>query len=168
MTELLLGEKLIQLISFKLGSEAYCIPINKVLEVNRKVKITLVPNSPDFIEGIINLRGQIVPVIDLAKRFSLISDQHLSSASESRIVIVESSQQRVGFIVDEVQEVMRLHESSVKAAPALLATQIERDYIAGVVVKGEALIIILDVDRVFASHELSALGQVSKPSEEIL
>ena len=101
-----MAKELMQLVSFKLGSEEFGIDILKVQEINRIVEITHVPKSPDFVEGIINLRGKVIPIIDLRKKFGLEQKEYTKN---TRIIVIELEGGRItGFIVDSVSEVLRI------------------------------------------------------------
>ncbi|MBI5233620.1 MAG: purine-binding chemotaxis protein CheW, partial [Deltaproteobacteria bacterium] len=106
-----------QLVAFKVGKEEFSIPITKVQEIIRMPEITKVPRTPDFVEGVINLRGKVIPVVDLRKRFGLdVSEK----SSDTRVIVVDSSGKIVGFMVDAVTEVLRLSASTVEPAPSLI------------------------------------------------
>ena len=96
---------MLQLVSFKIGNEEFAVDILSVQEINRISKITKVPNTPDFIEGVINLRGRVIPVIDLRVKLGMPRKEY---GINTRIVVVEINEQTVGFIVDEVNEVLRI------------------------------------------------------------
>ncbi|RJP63667.1 MAG: purine-binding chemotaxis protein CheW, partial [Ignavibacteriales bacterium] len=130
--------ELIQLVSFKVGKEEFGVDILKVQEINRMLKITKVPNSPDFVEGVVNLRGRIIPVIDLRKRLSIENKIH---DAKTRIVVVDIAGNIVGFIVDEVNEVLRISKDILENPPELVA-QVDSDFITSVA-KLEDRIIIL-------------------------
>jgi purine-binding chemotaxis protein CheW len=142
----------LQLVTFEVGSEQFAIDILSVQEINRMMQITRVPQSPDCLEGVINLRGRIIPVVDLRKRFGLAKSDH---NTDSRIVVVEVTGRVIGFIVDRVNEVLRVDASIVDAAPAMTVS-VERDYIRGVAKLENRLVILLDLSRLFASNELEA------------
>lgn len=165
---------LLQLVSFVLEGEEFGIDILKVQEIIRPVAITRVPNAPAFVEGVINLRGRIVPVLDARKRFGL---PPRPMGEHSRIVVVELARADggttvVGFIMDAVKEVIRVERSVIEPAPEL-AVGVEADYIAGVAKLGEGsgegtagedtgrLLILLDVERVLAEEEQAALDPIA-------
>ena len=146
----------LQLVIFQLAQEEYGLPITKVREINRLVPITKLPQTPSFMEGIINLRGRIIPVIDLRKRFSLEISEH---NDESRIIIVEVNGQTVGIIVDAVAEVVRLAASSVEPPPP--AFILDAKYIQGVGKLEGRLLILLEIDQILTSQESIALKQLA-------
>ena len=150
------SEDLIQLVSFKLADEEFGVDILQVQEINRLVDITKVPKTPEFVEGVINLRGKVIPVIDLRKRFDLeINDYN----PDTRIVVVDIDNSIMGMIVDEVSEVLRLPLSTVEAAPDITST-IDADYISGVAKLDDRLLILLDLSKVFTPSEKEALGKM--------
>ena len=154
------GDRL-QLVTFEVGEEEFAVDILAVQEINRMMQITRVPQSPDEVEGVINLRGRIVPVVDLRKRFAL--DQQ-ETDSESRIIVVEVSGRTVGFVVDRVHEVLRIDRNIVEPAPAM-ATSVDSDYIQGVGKLEDRLLILIDLDRLFNAEELAKLGDVTEQAE---
>ncbi|WP_425059656.1 Chemotaxis protein CheW [Sporomusa carbonis] len=146
----------LQLVIFRLAKEEYGLPITKVQEINRLVPITKLPQTPAFMEGIINLRGRIIPVVDLRKRFQLkVSDHN----DDSRIIIVEVNGQTVGIIVDAVNEVVRLSSASVEPPPPTFI--LDAKYIHGVGKLEDRLLILLDIDQILTSQETIALRQLN-------
>lgn len=135
-------KELLQLVTFKLGDEEYAIDILKVQEVNRMVDITAVPNSIDYLEGVINLRGRVIPVINLRKKFGL-SLKNLDT--QSRIMVVDVGT-TVGLIVDSVSEVLRISPDTVEPPPSM-AGGIDSDYIRGIGKLHDRLLILLDIDK---------------------
>jgi purine-binding chemotaxis protein CheW len=148
------AEDELQLVTFRLASEEYGLPITKVQEINRLLPVTKLPQTPSFMEGIINLRGRIIPVIDLRKRFRLPITDH---NDDTRIIVVEISGQTVGVTVDAVTEVVRLNTADVEAPPA--STVVESRYINGVGKIHDRLIILLDIDQVLTTQEEIAVKQ---------
>jgi len=147
------GLKQQQLVSFRLGIEEYGVSIMKVQEIIRMQEITKVPQMPNFIEGIINLRGNVIPIIDLRKRFGLM---HVERTGESRIVVVSVRDRVMGIIVDGVSEVLRLSDEQVEPPPPAVS-HIGRDYIKGVGKLDKRLLILLDIDKILSSEEHSII-----------
>lgn len=147
---------LLQLVSFKLGREEFAVDILKVQEINRMVEITKVPKSPDFVEGVINLRGKVIPIIDLRKKFNM--EKHENS-KETRIVVVDVSGNTVGLIVDSVSEVLRLPVDTVEAPPSIISG-IDSEYIRGVGKLDDRLLILLDLNKILSSKEKELLATV--------
>ncbi len=147
----------LQLVIFRLAKEEYGLPITKVQEINRLVPITKLPQTPSFMEGIINLRGRIIPVIDLRKRFSLPANEQ---SEDNRIIIVEVNGQTVGIIVDAVTEVVRLAGASIEPPPPTFI--LDAQYIHGVGKLDERLLILLDIDKILTSQEEIMLKQIKQ------
>lgn len=140
---------LLHLVGFRLGDEEFGIDILKVKEINRIVKITHIPQSPDFVEGVINLRGKIIPIIDLRKRFSM---PERAYDEQTRIVVGEIEGKTVGLIVDSVSEVLRLPLNSVEPAPKIVSKD-KADYIKGVGKLDDRLLMLLDIDKILIDKE---------------
>lgn len=149
-----------QLVVFKLKTgEIVCeygVPITKVHEIIPMAVPTKLPQVPDFVEGIINLRGKIIPIIDLKKRFGMNASEQ---SSESRSVVVEVEGQTVGIIVDEVSEVLRLSQDSIEPPPSVIGG-ITAEYLIGVGKIEDRLLILLDMDKVFNEAEKQELFKV--------
>lgn len=145
----------IQLVVFQLEGETYGVDINHVQEIIRMQSITQIPRTPAFIEGVINLRGRIIPVIDLHKRFDLTQTE---ITNNTRIMVVELGQVTVGMIVDSVSEVLRLPATSIEPPPPMISG-IDVAYLKGVGKWKEGLIILLDLDRVLRESEQRQLQQ---------
>jgi purine-binding chemotaxis protein CheW len=145
----------LQLVTFVIAGEEFGIDILKVQEIIRPVTITRVPNAPPFVEGVINLRGRIVPVIDARKRFGLPAREMQDA---SRIVVIELGGETVGFVMDAVREVIRVDAAVIEPAPEL-AVGVDADYISGVAKLDDRLLILLDVERVLSDGERGALAE---------
>lgn len=150
------NEAIYQLVSFVIESEEFGVDILKVQEIIRTVDITRVPKSPEFVEGVINLRGKIVPVIDLRKRFGM---PRKEMDNETRIIVVELVDKVVGFLVDKVKEVIRVEKSVIEPPPEL-TTNINSNYITGVAKLQDRLLILLDLNKVLSSDEQEKLAEV--------
>lgn len=145
--------KEIQIVVFKLGSELFASDINPVKEIRRVDEITPVPQAPDFVEGIISLRGQIFPVIDLGKRFN--KKQH-ELTNDSRIIVIDIPGSQYGMIVDSVKEVQRIKREDIEAAPELV-TRGSQKFLQGVVKKEQKLILLVDVEKILTEGEKKEL-----------
>lgn len=148
---------LIQLVSFKLGIEEFGVNILKVREINRFMEITQMPQAPDFVEGIINLRDKVIPVINLRKRL------HMETApmdKNTRIIVVEIDGRILGFIVDSVSKVLRISADIIEPAPEI-TMGVRTDYISGVAKLERNLLIFLDLDRVLNHEEVSLLEKAA-------
>ena len=150
------AEALVQLVVFDLGGEEYGLGITEVKEIVKTGEITYVPNTPDFIRGIINLRGKMVVVMDMENRFLIEREEEWKG---KHIIIIEKGENTFGLMVDEVTEVLRLSEDAIKEAPKVITQRIHADYLKGVGTIEERLIIILNLDKVLDEEELSKLSQ---------
>ncbi len=151
------NELIYQLVSFVVENEEFGVDILKVQEIIRTVEITRVPKSPAFVEGVINLRGKIVPVIDLRRRFGIEKKAH---DNETRIIVVELPEKVVGFLVDKVKEVIRVEKSVIEPPPEL-TTNVNANYITGVAKLQDRLLILLDLDKVLSNEEQEHLAEVA-------
>lgn len=151
-----------QIVIFELGSEHFGADIAKVESIIKIQPITQLPHAPSFVEGVTNLRGKVLPVIDLRKRFGLPAQE---ADKNSRIIVVSVDQTEVGMIVDEVSEVLTVPEGSVEAAPTI-ATTVDSSFIKGIAKLGvsgsagqqvERLVILLDLAQVLSSKEQAEL-----------
>lgn len=147
--------ELLQLVSFEVGDEEYAVPILSVQEINRMMQITRVPQSPPFVEGVINLRGKIIPVIDLRKRFGLVK---LENSDDVRIIVVEVSNRVIGFTVDRVNEVLRINSSIVEPPPTMVCG-LDTDYVQGVGKLEDRLLILLHLEKLFTADEIAEIEQ---------
>lgn len=147
------SSELLQLVSFNIGSEEFGVDILKVQEINRMVDITKVPQAPHYVEGVINLRGKVIPIIDLRKRFSLEVKTH---DKNTRIVVVDIGGNIMGMIVDAVSEVLRLPSDTIEPPPELV-TGINSEYIKGVAKLEDRLLIFLDLSKVIDVGEVASL-----------
>lgn len=138
-----------QLVVFEVANESYGLDIHQVKEIIRVPDITRVPRTPPFVEGVINLRGSVIPVLDLRKRFGFDSRQ---ADDAQRIVVIEMGDQTVGVIVDRVLEVLQVDEAKIDA-PSPYVVTVDSEYIAGIAKVDERLIIVLDIDRVLSTGE---------------
>lgn len=138
------NDDMIQLVGFKLGDEEYAVDILKILEIIRLVEITSVPRMDSFVLGVMNLRGKVIPVIDLRVRFNLAKSDF---DKRTRTIVVKFEKENIGFIVDEVTEVARINKSMVEPTPPLVGS-IGQEYILGICKYDDRLIILLDIDRV--------------------
>ncbi|HTY59502.1 MAG TPA: chemotaxis protein CheW [Bacteroidota bacterium] len=143
------SDELLQLVSFKIGGEEFGVDILKVQEINRMLEVTRVPNAPEYVDGVINLRGKVIPVIALRRRFGMERKEH---DKNTRIVVVELDGKVVGFVVDAVNEVLRIPRSLTEPPPSL-ASGIEGEYITAVGRLEDRLLILLDLERVLTVAE---------------
>lgn len=144
----------VQYVSFVLSNEKYAINIISVEEILRKVDITAVPNAPSFIEGVVNIRGKVIPVVDLKKKLRIGSS---NDDSNVRIIITNLKNKRVGFLVDAVEEVIRIDHSIIEQAPAL-SVSVDSDYVSGVAKTEKGMTILLDINKIFSPQEQVGFG----------
>ena len=142
-------EEIVQLVTFRLGNEEFALDILKVQEINRIVDITRVPKAPDFVEGVINLRGRVIPIVDIRKKFHL---KMKETTKETRIIVVNIMNKTIGLIVDSVSEVLRIDSGIIQPPPPLIAG-LDSDYIKGVGKLDDRLIILLDIDKIFTTGD---------------
>ena len=151
------GNELLQLVTFVVGTEEFAVPILSVQEINRMMQITRVPQSPAFVEGVINLRGKIIPVVDLRKRFGIGVE---GDNADNRIIVVEVSGRVIGFTVDRVNEVLRIPSGIVEPPPAMVCG-IDSEYVQGVGKLEDRLLILLDIGRLFGAGELAMTDRLA-------
>ncbi len=152
--------ELMQLVSFCLGQEEYAVHVLRVIEIIRLPAVTRVPNAPHYVEGVINLRGSVIPLVSMRKRFSLDSVEHGKS---TRTMIVEVAGELIGFIVDSVSEVIRVAESEVRPPPPVVAGGVEQECVSGVINKSGRLLIMLDPEKIFSRDERRLFGDATCP-----
>lgn len=143
--------EMLQLVSFMVGTEEFAVSILHVQEINRMMAITRVPQSPPFIEGVINLRGKIIAVMDLRKRLGMPATP---KTGDARIIVVEVASRAIGFTVDSVNEVLRIDARIVEPPPAMVCG-LDTAYVQGVGKLGERLLILLNLEHLFSSESLS-------------
>jgi len=154
------SNELLQLVSFKIGNEEFGINILIVQEIIKTVQITKVPNAPVFVEGIINLRGRVIPVIDLRTRLNL---EKKPQDKDTRIIVMEINSKTVGFIVDEVNEVLRIPKSITEPPPSMVTAGINSEFITAVGKLEDRLITLIDLEKVLSTDEKTQLaGAVSE------
>ena len=144
----------LQMACFRLGEDLYAIDIMRIKEIIRPQKLSNLPKAPVFIDGVINLRGMVIPVIDLRKRFDM-DDRPPDSAT--RLLIVKISGQAMGLVVDDVTEVITVPLKDIKPPPAVSDSGIY-EYLLGVCLAQDALVMLLNLDKLLSAHEVSALG----------
>jgi purine-binding chemotaxis protein CheW len=149
--------ELLQLVSFKIGGEEFGVDILQVQEINRMLDVTRVPNAPEFIDGVINLRGKVIPIINLRRRFGM---ERKERDKNTRIVVVELSGKVVGFVVDAVQEVLRVPRSVTEPPPSLVGG-LKAEYITAVGKLEDRLLILLDLEKVLTQDQQRSLQAVA-------
>ena len=145
-----------QYVIFKLGDEEYGVDIMKVKEISEFKKSTKVPNAPYFVDGIINLRGEIIPIISLKKRFNISSGE---INSDTRIIVINIKNRNIGFVVDEASQVLRIDEKDIEPAPDVIVG-VDRQYINGVGKMGDKIVILLDLEKILSEEEKEKLKEM--------
>ena len=156
-------DKELQVVGFRIGRETFGLPISIVREIVRVPEITAVPNAPDYIEGVINLRGRIIPVVDLRKRFG---EKSFEANKKNRIVVVELESRLVGLIVNSASEVLRISPSEIDE-PHNVFREGELNYITGIGKLNGRLVILLDLNKVLQHGELNGLDEVTDAMESL-
>jgi purine-binding chemotaxis protein CheW len=152
-------EKELQVVGFRIGSETYGVRIGAVREIVRVPEITTVPSAPDLIEGVINLRGKIIPVMDLRKRFGQTDVQH---DKRNRILVVELDNKLLGLIVNSASEVLKIPPADIEAPGSVFADG-ESGYVVGVGKLKNRLIILLDITKLLHRPEYKQLEETAEP-----
>ncbi len=142
-----------QAVVIKVDDGLYVIDIMKIKEIIKPLKLTIVPKAPAFIEGVINLRGVVIPIIDMRKKFEL---EQKEASQKTRIIIVSIEKKIVGLIVDEVREVIKINVKNIKPPPRMLEG-VNTDYIFGVYKYGDDLLMILKLNNVLSTQEKDTL-----------
>tara|TARA_R110002096_G_scaffold173781_5_gene348408 strand:- start:34124 stop:34696 length:573 start_codon:yes stop_codon:yes gene_type:complete len=148
----------LRLVSFNVGAERFAVDILRVQEINRMMSLTKVPQSPPGVCGIINLRGRIVPVLDLRARFGIQISEELDS---SRIIVVDVKGTTVGFIVDAVHEVLQIDQGIIEKMPSI-SSAADSSFILGVAKLADTLLILLDLDQLLTSESLESIGALNR------
>lgn len=150
----------LQQVVFKLDNEEYGLDIIKVNGIEKYQEVTKVPNAPAYVEGMINLRGEVLPIFSLRKRFNL---EAKDINDETRIIVAMTNDIKVGMIVDSVSEIMNIDEEQIEVVPKLVAG-IDRRYIKSVAKVDSRMIVLVDVDLLINDEEKISLGQVVEAS----
>jgi purine-binding chemotaxis protein CheW len=151
------SHELTQLVSFHLDNEEYGVEVLKVREIIRMVNITHMPNTPQYVEGIINLRGKVIPIISMRKRFGLMD---MESNNQTRVIIMDVGGELLGFTVDSVSEVIRVSASEIQPAPSVASGGIGQEYIEGVINHADRLLVLLNLDMMFSNEEKELFGGI--------
>lgn len=155
-----LADKAGKYLTFVLADEEYGLEILKVQEIIKMMSITQVPRTPDFVRGVINLRGKVIPVMDLRLKFSMESQE---TTEKTCVIVVQVTREgesvTIGIIVDEVSEVLDIAGEQIEAAPDF-GTSVDTNFILGMGKIDKKVVILLDIDKVLSSGELAALGKI--------
>lgn len=143
------SQQIVQVATFRLGAEEYGVDISQIREIIRIVDITRVPRTPDFMEGVINLRGQLIPIVDLRCRFGM---PRAERTKDTRIIVAEIGSKRVGMIVDSANEVLNIPIEAIEEAPEIIAG-VGAEYLQGVGKVADRLVILLDLTMVVTDNQ---------------
>jgi purine-binding chemotaxis protein CheW len=146
-----------EMLVFRLGAEEYGLDILKVQEIRGYEKVTPIPRSPDFLKGVVNLRGSIVPVIDLRVKFDL---PNVAYDSLTVVIVLRIAGRIIGAVVDGVSDVVQLTPNEIKEAPRL-GSMVDSSYLAGVATKDKRMILALDIEKLLSAGELNLLGEAA-------
>jgi purine-binding chemotaxis protein CheW len=144
------SNELTQLVSFHMDNEEYGVEVLKVREIIRMVPITNMPNTPHYVEGIINLRGKVISIISLRKQFGLMDAEN---NNQTRVIIMDICGELLGFTVDAVSEVIRVSAAEVQPAPSMATGGIGQECVMGVINHADTLLVLLNLDLMFSSEE---------------
>jgi len=153
------AEDFLQLVIFQLAGEEFGVEIMQVQEIIRMPDITRIPQSPEYVGGVINLRGKIIVVINLDTRFGLEAKE---LDEDSRIIIVEVGENVVGMVVDSVSEVLQIPAANVDPAPEIISAKIQADYLRGVGKLDDRLLILLNLEKVLSAEEMAQVAVVGE------
>lgn len=150
----------LQLVGFVIGEQVFGVDILTVQEIIRDAAITPIPDSPEFLEGVINLRGRIIPVIDLRKRLKLTGAASVEKATWIVILLIEG--RVTGFVVDRVTKVLNLPVSQIKPPPDIVVAGLKSQYVRGVCKMDRQLLILLDFSRILMAEEIKKLKAMKR------
>jgi purine-binding chemotaxis protein CheW len=159
------GTNIKQVVTFSVDVEEYGIEILKVQEVIRLPQITKLPKAPQFIKGIIDLRGVVIPIVDLREKFGLVAKEYKEN---TRVIIIEVEEKKIGMIVDNVSQVVSTPESSILPPPPSMYKSDSEKYIDGVIRLEERFIILLNINHIFSTEEVVQLEQTDFSMAETL
>ena len=143
---------------FSLGSEEYAIDILKAQEIRGYENVTRIANTPNFIKGVTNLRGMIVPIVDLRIKFNLASVEY---GGQTVVIVVNVGHRVVGVVVDGVSDVMTLDASQIKPAPEF-SLSLSSDYLSGLASVGERMLVLVDIEKLLNSEEMALVDRVAR------
>ncbi len=151
-----------QMVVFRLAGEQFGVSISQVQEITKLSKITKVPRAPRYVEGVVNLRGDVIPVIDLRKRFELEVKEYTHS---TRIIVSDINKKKVGIIVDEVLEVLRVSGRYMEGAPDIVQDQKIQKFLEGIANLSERMIMMLDLENILQANEWKKIAELSEPAK---
>ena len=147
-----------QYVVFSIADEEYCIEILRVQEIIRRTTITWLPRRPEFVKGVINLRGEIIPIVDLRIKFGLPAQEYTKF---TRILIAQIEGKLCGMVVDNVAEVITVSKAQIEKAPVSVSRNTSSEYISGIAKSGERVMILLDITRILGADEIHALAETA-------
>jgi len=151
-----------EFLTFRLGSEEYGIDILKVQEIRSYEQPTKIANAPAYLKGVVNLRGVIVPIVDLRVKFNCVNEMGEAEMNSFTVVIVLNVKGRVvGAVVDSVSDVMQLSDQVIQPAPEMSASVIDTSYITGIANVSERLLILMDIEALMSSAEMGLINSIS-------
>ncbi|GKX30472.1 chemotaxis protein CheW [Vallitalea longa] len=150
-----------QQVIFKLDKEEYGLDIMKVITIEKYQEVVKTPNTPEYITGIINLRGNVLPVYSLRKKFNL-TEREVDE--NTKIIVTVTNNMKIGFIVDSVQEILNIEDDNIEEAPKIV-TGINRKYIKSIAKMDKRMVILLDIDLIMSEEEHLELDKVTKEQE---
>jgi len=150
----------IQLVVFELADESYGVEISRVQDINRMQEITEIPHAPESVVGVINLRGRVIPVVDLRTRFGMPGAEHTKS---TRIVVVQMGEEPIGMIVDAVSQVLRIPTKIIEP-PSPVLSGVDSRYLLGIAKLEDELVILLDLDYVLSKDEQEFISEAMAES----
>lgn len=145
----------LQQVVFKLDKEEYGLDIMKVNGIEKYQEVVKIPNAPAYIQGMINLRGEVLPIFSLRKKFNL---EPKAFDDDTKIIVAYTNGIKIGFIVDSVQEILQIDEDDVEVAPPIV-TGIDRKYIRSVAKVGSRMVVLIDIDLIVTDEEKISLGE---------
>jgi purine-binding chemotaxis protein CheW len=154
----------IQLVTFGLGKEMFAVNVEKVREIGKVERITKVPKMPTFIEGVMNLRGQITTIIDLHRRFGISGKRE--HTDQSRIIVAEIGDIQVGIIVDSVDDVITVGSASLSPPPKSLSSEAESRFLTGICKQKDSLIMLVDLNQIIDDQEMNQINELNPGHNE--
>ena len=149
----------LQFLTFAVGDESYGISITTVREIKSWEETTVLPNSPQFMRGVINLRGTVVPIFDLRSRFG--QGETNINAAKSVVIVIAIEDRQIGLLVDAVSDILDVESSAIKGAPSGTEANIEEAYISGLVSEGSKMVILLDTKNLFDVEAMQSFDHVT-------
>ena len=160
------AEDALQFVGFRLSDELFGVDILMVKEIIKDAQVTAIPDAPEFIKGVINLRGNIIPIIDLRKRLKIPTGRNGSGEEDAWIVILEVNSRVTGFIVDHVTRVIKVPLQSIQPPPEMVSAGLKSDYISGVCKLNDQLLAILDFNRILVVDEFKKISQLKRQGKK--